>query len=163
MNHKMKILAGVLFVTLITLSLSGCGTAMVAPTATPTGPTVVVNVANNPILGTIMVDGAGLTLYEYTKDTSGVSNCSGQCAVNWPPYTVPAGGTVQAGSGVTAPLGTITRADGTMQVAVDGMPVYYFLKDKAAGDVNGQGVGGIWYVLDSDGALVKTALPTKAP
>lgn len=152
------------FAALIAIALlSACGAATPAPTATATGPTVMVNLASNPLLGKILVDEKGMTLYEYTKDTSGVSNCTGQCAVNWPPLVVPAGTTLQGGAGVTAPLGLIQRADGTMQVAADGIPLYYFIKDKKNGDVFGQGVAGIWFVLDSDGQAVKTALPTAVP
>jgi predicted lipoprotein with Yx(FWY)xxD motif len=163
MSSKTRIVVEILLAALLTLLLAGCGQATVAPTATPAIPAVVVNAANNPILGNILVDSAGMTLYLYTKDTSGMSNCSGQCAVNWPPLLVPAGAKVQAGSGVTAALGTIQRPDGTTQVAVGGMPLYYFIKDKASGDVTGQGVGGIWFVVSPDGSMVKTALPTVAP
>jgi predicted lipoprotein with Yx(FWY)xxD motif len=163
MSTKSKIFVD-FFAALIALAiLSACGTATPAPTATAAGPTVMVNLAGNPLLGNILVDEKGMTLYEYTKDTSGVSNCTGQCAVNWPPLVVPTGTTLQPGAGVTAPLGLIQRADGTMQVAADGVPLYYFIKDKKNGDVFGQGVGGIWFVLDPDGQAVKTALPTAAP
>ena len=40
-----------------------------------------------------------------------------------------------------------------MQVAYDGRPVYYFVGDAAAGDVNGQGLNGVWYVAAADGSV----------
>jgi len=163
MNHKMRVLAGVLVVGLLTMALSGCAQATAVPTATPAPPAVLVTVAKNPILGDVLVDGAGMTLYLYTKDSPNVSNCSGTCAQNWPPYLVPSGGIVKGSSTISASLSTIQRTDGTVQVAVNGMPVYYFIKDKVAGDVFGQGVGGIWFVLDTGGNKVTTALPTAAP
>ncbi len=91
-------------------------------------------------LGSYMTGPNGMTLYTFTKDTAGVSNCNGSCATLWPPYTA----TSQAGlpSGVTV----ITRADGSMQYAWNGMPLYYYTPDKNPGDTTGQGVGGVWFV-----------------
>jgi predicted lipoprotein with Yx(FWY)xxD motif len=91
--------------------------------------------------GTILVDGAtGMTLYVFAKDTkdSGTSACTGGCIAKWPALTVPAGGTPTAGTGVTGTLATITRPDdGTLQVTYNGLPLYFFVNDKAAGDLNG--------------------------
>ena len=54
--------------------------------------------------------------------------------------------TVTAGDGVTGTFGTVKRDDGTTQVTYAGAPIYYFAKDTKAGDVTGQGVGGVWFV-----------------
>ena len=54
--------------------------------------------------------------------------------------------TVNAGDGVTGTFGTVKRDDGTTQVTYAGAPIYYFAKDTKAGDVTGQGVGGVWFV-----------------
>src|SRR4029077_10006526 len=35
--------------------------------------------------GKALVDDKGMTLYIFDRDTSGKSNCNGQCATNWPP------------------------------------------------------------------------------
>ena len=105
-------------------------------------------------LGSILVDGGGLTLYMFAKDTKDTSNCYGQCEVAWPPLLQTDKPTV--GDGVDASLlGTTQRKDGTTQVTYNGMPLYYFFKDHAAGDVNGQGVGNVWYVLSPDGKIMK--------
>ena len=72
--------------------------------------------------------------------------------------TVP---TPQAGSGVSQSLlGTITRADGTMQLTYDGHPLYYFTADTAGGTANGQGVkafGAEWYVVSAAGSKIDTS------
>lgn len=89
-----------------------------------------------------------MTLYTFTADTanSGKSACSGQCATNWPPFTVDDKDELKAGTGVTGALDVITRDDGSLQVTYKGMPLYYYAADKKAGDTTGQGVGGKWFV-----------------
>ena len=119
-------------------------------------------VATNPTLGKILVNGQGMTLYTFGADTPGTSNCSGACLQNWPALTITSGNPV-AGSGVTGTLGVITRADGTKQVTLNGMPLYTFFKDSKAGDANGQGItafGGLWSVVVVGGAAPS---PTPSP
>ena len=103
-----------------------------------------VMLSNDPKLGDFLVDPKGMTLYIYSKDTAGVSNCAGGCLVSWPALVATAD--MMAGAGVLGKLGEITRADGTKQVTYNDMPLYYFAGDKAPGDTTGQGVGGAWLV-----------------
>lgn len=86
-----------------------------------------------------LVGGNGMTLYTFTKDTanSGTSACTGGCATKWPPLTVPTGTTPSVGAGASGKLATIKRDDGTTQVTYNGLPVYFYSGDKAAGDMNG--------------------------
>jgi Uncharacterized protein conserved in bacteria len=86
-----------------------------------------------------------MTLYMFTKDTAGVSNCAGGCLTAWPPLV--ATGNLVAGPGVTGKLGFITRADGTKQVTYNDMPLYYWASDMKPGDMTGQGVGGVWFMV----------------
>jgi predicted lipoprotein with Yx(FWY)xxD motif len=95
-----------------------------------------------------------MTLYEFTKDTAGVSNCTGACLEKWPALTVPNGMQPTAGDGVTGTLGTIQRADGTYQVTLDDMPLYYWYQDVVPGDANGQNVGQVWFVVAPDGTMI---------
>jgi predicted lipoprotein with Yx(FWY)xxD motif len=108
-------------------------------------------------LGKIIVDSKGLTAYYFTKDkaNSGKSVCSGDCLVAWP--SIPATSDTPTGTGITAKLGSITRDDGSKQVTVNGMPIYLFQKDKAPGDVTGQAVGKVWYVVAPDGKMITDA------
>ena len=91
--------------------------------------------------GAVVVAGSnGMSVYTFAKDTaaSGTSACTAGCLTTWPALTVPAGGTPSAGAGVTGKLGTITRTDtGALQVTYNGLPLYFFSGDKAAGDLNG--------------------------
>ncbi len=108
--------------------------------------------------GQIVVAGQGLSVYMFTKDTkdAGTSACTAGCLVSWPPVTsTTATPTV---NGVTGKVGTIPTADGKMQVTINGMPIYYSSKDQTAGDIMGQGVGGVWYLVAPSGEMI-TAPP----
>lgn len=105
-------------------------------------------------LGTIVVDGQGMTAYYFDMDVkdSGTSACAGDCAVAWPAITTESA--TPSVSGVTAEVGTIPTADGAMQITIDGRPIYTFAQDAAPGDVNGQGVNDVWFVIAPDGAEI---------
>ena len=111
------------------------------------------------IPGKALVSSSGRTLYLFEADKNGTSACSGACAAAWPPDTVT--GTPQAGSGVSQSLlGTITRADGTMQLTYNGHPLYYFTADTAGGTAHGQAVkafGAEWYVVSASGSKIDTS------
>lgn len=110
-------------------------------------------------LGTVVVDGQGMTVYYYAKDTkgSGTSACEGECAAAWP--AVHAASADPEVDGVTGEVGTITGVDGELQVTVDGRPVYTYAADTGPGDVTGQGVNGVWHVVAPDGTEIMDAAP----
>ena len=91
----------------------------------------------------ILVDNAGMTVYTFDKDVanSGKSTCNGACAANWP--AVPAGD-----AQVSAPYSTVTREDGSKQLAYKGKPLYLFAADKKPGDRKGDKVKDIWHVVN---------------
>jgi predicted lipoprotein with Yx(FWY)xxD motif len=97
-------------------------------------------------LGDYLVAANGKTLYTFANDEAGVSNCADDCAQNWPPLTVAPNDRLAAGAGIEGELGTIERADGSVQVTYNGMPLYFFAEDQAPGDTTGQGVGDVWAV-----------------
>jgi predicted lipoprotein with Yx(FWY)xxD motif len=103
-------------------------------------------VSQDPAVGAFLTDGQGKTLYLFTKDAAaGESVCADQCAQNWPPVTPADGMTLP--EGVPGTLGTIDRADGSQQVTYNDIPLYYFAKDDDAGDIYGEGIGGVWFVV----------------
>ncbi|MDZ5431469.1 hypothetical protein T3H00_02150 [Pseudomonas fluorescens] len=91
--------------------------------------------------GGVMTDHKGMTLYTFDKDTGGKSACTGQCAENWPPLMA------EAGAKAEGKWSVIKRDDGTMQWAYDGKPLYYFVKDKAPGDMTGDKMKDVWHVV----------------
>ena len=107
-------------------------------------------------LGSYLVDGAGQTLYIFTKDSKGQpSTCVDACATTWPPVLA-AASTPTAGSGVeSAEITEIARADGTKQIAYYGMPLYRYAKDTSPGQTAGEGVNSVWYVVNPEGSAIK--------
>ncbi|MGH9234264.1 MAG: SCO0930 family lipoprotein [Acidimicrobiales bacterium] len=109
-------------------------------------------------LGEILVGENGLTLYGFTNDTEGTSTCTGTCAEAWPPVLVSPDWSVGPGldSGI---FSTIRREDGSEQLMAGRWPLYYYSGDSAAGDLNGQGSGEVWYAVALDATLIKDAAP----
>jgi predicted lipoprotein with Yx(FWY)xxD motif len=107
-------------------------------------------------LGTILVDGKGITLYDFPPDRGTTSVCYGACAALWPPLLTT--GKPVAGPGVrSALLGTTKRKDGKLEVTYGGHPLYYFVSDRRPGQTTGQGVnqfGGPWWVISAAGKEV---------
>jgi predicted lipoprotein with Yx(FWY)xxD motif len=104
--------------------------------------------------GEIVVDGAdGTTLYVFLADEGTESTCYDECEDAWPPLTVD--GEPVAGEGIDAPLATSERTDGSTQVTLDGHPLYYFASDETPDDVNGQGVGDVWFVVSPSGEAIQ--------
>ncbi len=119
-------------------------------------------VLSRTINGTmVLTNSKGLTLYSFGPDTSTTSNCNGSCATYWPPVTGP----VTAGPGVTGTLGTITRADGTIQATYDGHPLYTYVADTAPGQDKGNGLnlsGGVWHDVTVSGVAAAAATAASA-
>ncbi len=112
-------------------------------------------------LGTVLVNGQGLTLYMFVPDDQrGQSTCYKTCASAWPPLRLPTGVTVPVAAGKAEPalLGTTTRNDGGLQVTYNGWPLYLWAGDSQPGQATGQGLdslGGYWYVLSPKGRVIK--------
>lgn len=112
-------------------------------------PSPVSDSANNDIImirtdakGDYLIDAKGMALYTFDKDKPEVSNCNDSCATAWPPYT--AGSPPQ--SSKLPNVTTIKRADGSLQYAYKGMPLYLYSKDKQQEAITGDGVDGAWHL-----------------
>ncbi len=119
----------------------------------------VVQVGSHPELGSILVAPNGMTLYIFTNDQPGVSNCVGQCLELWPAYTVDANVALEAAPGVDGEVSVIVQPDGLLHVTYNGMPLYFYTQDAQPGDANGQGVGDVWFVV----SVVSPAPPAQQP
>ena len=157
------------------LLLAGCWTSSSAATptraATPAVLLATTSATTAPLfyevqtrtvkgLGTVLVDGQGMTLYLFVPDKqSGRSTCYNRCAQGWPPLVLPTGATkLVAGRGVKASLLGIThRKDGTTQITYNRWPLYLWVGDSGPGQATGQGLnnlGGLWYVLSPKGRAI---------
>jgi predicted lipoprotein with Yx(FWY)xxD motif len=125
-----------------------------APASRTTGShTVELNATENSKIGTYLADGAGRTLYVFDNDTAKPpkSNCNNDCAKAWPPLLIKSPGKIYPKGVDPKIVGYVERADGHCQVTVNGHPVYYFIADAKAGDINGQGVNGKWFAVAPNG------------
>ncbi|GEM_PF-1829301 len=119
-----------------------------------------VKLAKGTTLGDVLTDASGRTLYMYTRDEPGKSNCTGGCLRAWPALL--SVGAAVATEGVNASLfGTFTRDDGTVQVTYNKYPLYYYAPDTKPGDMIGQNVGTVWFVLNAAGTPI--GIPPAAP
>lgn len=86
---------------------------------------------------------AGKTLYVFDNDLeSSMSQCNDTCATNWPPVIADPEGIKNIPG-----LSLIERADGAMQVAYLGRPLYTYIKDEESGAMNGDGANNIWWAV----------------
>lgn len=90
--------------------------------------------------GQVLVGTHDMTLYTFDNDSAGLSSCYDECAENWPPFIA------MKGAKPSGDYSLVKRKDGNEQWAKDGMPLYYWVKDKKAGDVTGDGAYGVWHV-----------------
>jgi predicted lipoprotein with Yx(FWY)xxD motif len=145
-ESKMKSLKSVL-VSVVVLSLVlTLGAYTVTVSAAP--PALMLQSTQNSSLGNILTDDKGMTLYMFSKDQPGQSNCSGGCAQAWPALIVDdESAQLSLPQDITGKLGVIDRPDGKYQVTLNDMPLYHFARDTKPGDANGQGIGGVWSVI----------------
>jgi predicted lipoprotein with Yx(FWY)xxD motif len=139
-------------------SSSPTGASSSSAAAGSSGSTVITTVSSSA--GPFLANGSGHAVYLWTKDSTGMSACSGACAGAWPPVTTT--GTVTASGGAkSSDLGTITRSDGTKQVTYDGHPLYLFSGDSGPGMASGQGNDGFgakWWLVSPSGSDVTAAV-----
>lgn len=148
--------------TLALAALAGCSSpASTTPTTPPAESSAPETAASDAAvatssLGDIVVDGKGMAVYFFDKDTagSGTSACTGPCADLWP--AVESASTTPVVDGVTGEIATITGTDGGNQITINGHPIYTYTPDTAAGDVTGQGFGGVWWVVSPAGEEIMT-------
>jgi predicted lipoprotein with Yx(FWY)xxD motif len=142
----------------LVMIVSACGstnstTSGSTPTAsTPTAAPATLQTAQAPVKGktlTILTDAQGKTLYYFAPDSATKAVCTGACAQNWPPLLFTGSGSPTGTSSLTGTLSVLNDANGN-QVEYGGYLLYHFSGDTAAGQTNGEGIGGKWFVATPD-------------
>lgn len=148
MNNTMKntlllsALAGVLTLTGCSTIDNVLGTNLAGMNDKATSTVRMNNTVPVTSMNGMLVDSTNnMTLYTFDKDTMGKSNCTGDCLGAWPALVATNGNTTIGN------YSTFQRTDGSYQWAVNGKPLYYFVKDKKAGDMMGDNVKNVWHVV----------------
>jgi len=126
--------------------------AATTPATNPTSP--VLSSATVTVKGQatkVLVDEKGKTLYWFSPDTATQSNCTGACAKTWPPTLFSGTDKPTATEDVMGTLEVVQTANGS-QLSFNKHLLYTYIKDTAAGQANGEGVGGKWYVVPTTSA-----------
>lgn len=81
----------------------------------------------------LLTDANAISLYTFDDDSENVTTCFDSCLGVWPALTV------ADASIVSEPFGVIERPDdGSLQLTINGLPLYYFFQDQLPGDLNGE-------------------------
>lgn len=120
-----------------------------APTTTGNGnSSVMIKTATATIKGkseTILTNVDGKTLYYFTPDTATTAACAAGCISTWPPLLFTGSGSPTSSTTLSGKLSAQTDANGN-QIEYNGHPLYLYSGDTAAGQTNGEGLFGKWFV-----------------
>ena len=126
----------------------GSGNTGSTPSTSGNGSATIIKTASATINGkamTILTNTQGMTLYYRTSDTA-TSVCSGGCAQAWLPVLFSGSGKPGSSDSLSGSLTVSANANG-QQVEYNGHPLYTYTADTASGQMNGEGVGGVWFVV----------------
>jgi predicted lipoprotein with Yx(FWY)xxD motif len=149
----------------LALGLSACGSSLYGGgSSTPPASgnaDAAVQTGQVGSLGTVLEDQRGYTLYLFTPEEHATVACEGSCAQAWPPLVLASGQSAASVSGQAdaSLLGTVALADGRSEVTYNGWPLHTFSGDSGPGQANGEGSGGMWFVVDASGTAVQSAPP----
>ncbi len=128
-------------------------TPTTAPIPTPTTASAfTVQTAQAMVNGkttTVLTNAQGLTLYYFTPDTASKTVCTGACAQTWPPLLFTGTGKPTASTALPGEVEVYTNANGN-QVIYNDHPLYTYSGDSAAGQTQGEGLFGKWFVATPD-------------
>jgi predicted lipoprotein with Yx(FWY)xxD motif len=91
--------------------------------------------------GGVLTDRDGHTLYTFDYDQANRSNCDRECLKGWTPLRA------TASDLPSGRLSIVERANGDLQWALDGRPLYLFDGDRRPGDVFGERLGWAWHAV----------------
>ena len=113
--------------------------------------------STNAQTGRHLVDKDGRTLYFFSNDANGLSNCTGGCVTNWPAFLADAATTTYSDGLLPTDFATITLPSGSKQTTYKGWPLYYYTPAgvaEAAGQTTGEGIGNVWFVAKANYSVI---------
>ncbi len=158
---RIKMLAGLALAT---------GAVLLALAVAPVASQAATVELRETMLGPIIVNEAGFTLYNFTADKKHQDHCVNieevgyigaptKCTTVWPPLLVGEGETPTVGPGLKSKLlGTTTLPSGAKQVTYKKHPLYTYSKDAGPGETGYVGFaafGGKWYAQNAKGKVIK--------
>lgn len=142
------LVAGALLVPIVACGGSGDDASPDAA-APPPGPAV--KLKDGGDLGNYLVDGIGRSLYAFGRDlpasggAAATTACTDACAIAWPAFHA---SNADVGPGLAASdFGELVRPDGGTQTTYKGWPLYYNRDDRYPGQLGGDGMDTLWFVL----------------
>lgn len=137
-------------------STTGSGTNATTSPPILKSATMMVNGASD----TVLTNTQGMTLYYLKSDTATKTACTGTCAGIWPPLLFTGTGSPTSATTLPGTLAVFNSANG-QQVEYNGHQLYTYSGDTAAGQTNGEGFKGVWFVATS--SLSGQSAPTPKP
>ncbi|MFH8470018.1 hypothetical protein [Streptomyces sp. NPDC017991] len=154
MRNRVFVLASIVSLSLFGMTACSGDDSEAGKSGAPEPQAVTVKTAESE-LGKILVDQSGRTLYGFTVDKDGESNCDANCIAVWPALTSPSD--AKSAKDIDKALLTRTkRTEGVLQVKYKDWPLYYYVGDVVPGDLNGQGIDDEWFAVAPDGSLIKS-------
>jgi predicted lipoprotein with Yx(FWY)xxD motif len=131
------------------IASTAAGSAPASAARAPDGNAPTTIVIEKTTWGPILALSSGWTVYRFVKDSNNRSACFGDCLTAWPAVLL-AHGQKEADSKGVSHLGFIVRSGGARQVTYEGIPLYLFIGDKKAGQINGnvKDKFGQWWVVN---------------
>lgn len=149
-NKTMFVTAGVIVLIIIVGILTLWGVKK-TPQDNDVAGDATVKIAFNETVGNYLTDKNGLTLYYFDVDKIGtptmdaVSNCYDACEIAWPIFYE---AEIKVPSSLkVSDFSEIKRLNDASQTVYQGMPLYYYVNDAAAGDIKGEGLNNVWYTV----------------
>jgi predicted lipoprotein with Yx(FWY)xxD motif len=137
-----------------TATASGSPSVIVPDLPTPTA--VSIKVADTGF-GSILTDGMDRTLYVFLLDDGRDLACVADCLAAWSPVMID--GAPDLEKGLSSDVFDTVKREGQPQLTIGGQPAYTFSGD-AAGEINGQGLESLWFVVAPDGSRITTVSPS---
>jgi predicted lipoprotein with Yx(FWY)xxD motif len=115
-----------------------------------------IHMANSPTLGSYLVDKDENTLYFFSNDVTGQSNCTGGCLTTWLPFLADEKTSFSADLDLND-FATITNASGAKQTTYKSWPLYYYAPAgvrESPGKTTGEGIGNVWFVAKTNYSIM---------